>query len=104
MTADPLDAMSQSELEEVIQLWPTGTTERTAPVAIAEIGALSQWRAELVAGARTRLTDDTLFRAACAEANARDAMSAGIAEAAYSYRHQAAEIVLRAAENRRGAA
>ena len=64
------------------------------PQLLAEPGALLQWRLELRSGTRTRYTMDPLWRAACAEANARDFAAWGVASAANEYRQRAAEIVL----------
>jgi hypothetical protein len=81
-----------------------GTTSAYANPArealVPEIGALAQWQAEVRCGARTMQTVDPLTRAACAEANARDAINLGIRGAANDYRLQAARIILDAASLR----
>ncbi len=71
---------------------------RPPPSLLPEIGALRQWWAELECGLRTKHTHDPVLLAACAEANARDALRFGSPEIASSYRRQAAEIILEAAK------
>jgi len=58
---------------------------------VPEVGALNEWQRELEAGSR-KLTDaDQLWRAACAEANARE--WTWYPPACNQYRLQAAEIL-----------
>lgn len=58
--------------------------------------ALDLWRKELAAGARTTATFDALWKAACAEAAARE--FANIPELADAYLRDARRIVLDAAK------
>ena len=63
---------------------------------LPEPGAVIEWWSELRKGLRTRYDVDPLFRAACAEMNARDALRSGLPLLANDYRRQAAEILLEA--------
>jgi hypothetical protein len=67
---------------------------------VPEVGALAQWRAELAAGARTKLIVDPLFLAACDESTARDYLAHGLRSAANEYRTRAANTILAAARKR----
>jgi hypothetical protein len=71
---------------------------------ITEAGALRQWWRELAAGARTKHDIDPLWRAACLEARARDAIRDGSISAANEDRAKAAEVILIAAALRGRAA
>lgn len=66
----------------------------TGPRLLPEIGAISQWHAELRAGIRTKFTIDALSRAAAYEAAARDAIAAGQVGAANDARRMAAKLIL----------
>ena len=65
--------------------------------SIPEVGALAQWRRELRAGERTRLTADFLWLAAVHEAQGRDYERLGMVNAANEARLQSARLVLEAA-------
>jgi len=92
--ADPLLSMSQAQVNSFCEGLPTEYAERACTIPIEAPGALQQWRAELECGARTRLTADPLFYAACAELNAREAEAAGVPRAADAYRRQSVSIIL----------
>jgi hypothetical protein len=62
--------------------------------AIPELGATDTWQREIREGKRTKYDFDALFRAACAEANARDALREGFVAIANAYRREAAYIML----------
>lgn len=64
--------------------------------------ALALWWAELSAGVRTRFTFDSLFKAACLEARAKDCDAAGQHRAATADRSEAAALIsmLRPTERR----
>ncbi len=59
--------------------------------------ALRAWRAELAAGKRAPTTLDTLWRAACEEANALEAHALGLDQAAMASRRAAVRILRSAA-------
>ncbi len=59
--------------------------------------ALETWRAELARGERTRTTFDAVWRAACAEANAAEAFSAGVPGLAGDFLADARSIIRKAA-------
>ena len=59
-----------------------------------EAGALALWHSQLEAGVRTVLETDEIWRAACLEASARDALRDGSVVAANEFRVAAAEIVV----------
>ncbi len=58
-----------------------------------DIGALDEWRRQLAIGERTRTTFDTLWRAACLEAEARDLERLGCANGANAARWKAIDII-----------
>ena len=64
---------------------------------VLEAGALREWQRQLRAGERTPLTFDPLWRAACAEANARE--WAWCPRVCNEYRVNAAAILVGAAEH-----
>lgn len=67
--------------------------------------ALDAWRRELARGERTPTTFDPLWRAACEEANALEALAAGLPGLAHGFQRDAARIIRAAAQaQRRGAA
>lgn len=70
--------------------------DATKAPEVPEVGALREWRRQLAAGERTRLTFDPLFYAACAEMNARDYLRVGVLGAANDYRRQAARLIVEA--------
>lgn len=59
---------------------------------LPEAGALREWQGELRKGLRTKYDNDPLYRAACAEANARE--WTWHPPTCNEYRRQAAEILL----------
>jgi hypothetical protein len=61
-----------------------------------EIGALNLWRIELLAGKRRVMDFDSLWRAACHEARAREEIRQGLKTAAAHDRIEAARIILAA--------
>lgn len=63
---------------------------------LPEPGATAEWHRQLRAGRRTRYEFDALFRASCAEMNARDALRDGFDRIANDYRREAARILLEA--------
>lgn len=63
---------------------------------LPEAGALNKWWSELHKGLRTKYDNDPIYRAACAEMNARDALKLGVVSIASDYRRQAAAILLEA--------
>lgn len=62
---------------------------------VPECGALDQWRRELLAGVRSLTESDSLSRAACYEAAARDSISEGLISVANRERIRAAQEMLR---------
>lgn len=70
---------------------------------VPECGATARWQAELRAGTRTRFDFDMLWRAACLEASACDAIRDGQLEAADADRREAAALlnIVRPADNTR---
>jgi hypothetical protein len=74
--------------------YPPPNTERIE--VLPEPGALNEWWSQLQRGLRTKYDVDPLYRAACAEMNARDALRSGLPSMANDYRRQAAEILLEA--------
>jgi hypothetical protein len=58
---------------------------------------MRQWWLELEAGARTIYDTDAVWRAACLEARARDALREGLVAEANDDRRRAAEIIIAAA-------
>jgi hypothetical protein len=88
--ADPqgpmLDALSESDTLDVIDPHTDSKTrsqQEPEPEAVAVAdAALRAWRRELAAGTRTRETFDSLWLAACATLEAREALSAGLSHVA----------------------
>jgi hypothetical protein len=72
---------------------PPITSPAQTHSGIAELGALRQWWAELGVGVRTIHTRDSLWRAACFEARARDSIRDGLARVAQGEVLIAAEII-----------
>jgi hypothetical protein len=70
---------------------PTGAKKEDV---VPEVGALREWHRELHNGLRIKFEFDSLWRAACAEANARDYLRQGMVAAANDERRKAAEIIL----------
>jgi len=70
------------------------------PLVSRNTPALDLWRRELAAGLRTPETFDPLWRAACAELNALEAVGAGLPETAAGYHAEARQIIARAALGR----
>jgi hypothetical protein len=64
---------------------------------LPEPGALIEWWRELREHRRTKYDFDSLWRAACHEAAARDAIRDGLYMSANDERRRAAEIIVRAA-------
>jgi hypothetical protein len=62
----------------------------------AELGALAEWHREIQNRTRTVHDRDCLWRAAVAEAQARDYAALGVVSAANDYRMEAATILLQA--------
>ncbi len=62
--------------------------------SVVQLGALDQWQLELSLGARTRTMFDTVMRAACREAEARDLDRCGCKHAARAAIREAAAIIL----------
>jgi len=72
--------------------WPPELPTVREP--IPEVGALSEWRRQLRDGTRTKYAADPLWRAACAEASARDWV--WYPPVCSDYRRQAAAIIVEA--------
>jgi hypothetical protein len=87
---DPLDSMTQTELEEVIGSFPDTFRERK-PVFRKGNAAefLSLWQQQLRAGKRTRLTTDPQWRAACYAAAAADFRRMNLESAAVEMEREA---------------
>ncbi len=66
--------------------------------------ALDAWRQELRAGQRTATTFDALWRAACAEANAREAEAMGLPGLAVAFQRDARAIIIAESRRQRGVA
>ena len=69
----------------------------------SEYPALRQWQSELAAGSRTPTRFDPLWRAACAEADAREFEQEGLREIAVKCREDALRIILTEARRERAA-
>ena len=63
-------------------------------IVVPEVGALVAWRQELRDGKRTVKVLDSLWRGACFEAAARDALRDGQVSLANKNRRLAAELLL----------
>lgn len=100
MNAQPLDPdgwlsrFSPEELLDIVTSAADVGVPRSPVEAIAEIGALSEWRRQLRAGERTPLTFDALWRAAAYEERARDELRLDQVSAANESRIMAAELLL----------
>ena len=66
--------------------------------------ALDAWRRELAAGQRTKYDFDPLWRAACDEMNALEAVAAGLPQLARQFQRDAYRIITTAAKRQRGVA
>jgi hypothetical protein len=92
---------SATPIEQEVADWLVNeytTPELAPPVteAMPEVGALQEWWNELRDGLRTKYDMDDLWRAACAEASARDAVRDRLFAAATEDRLRAAEMLVQA--------
>ena len=78
----------------------TSSGEHLEPEVPSEIGALRLWWDELRSGERRTTDFDALWRAACCEARAREALHDGLENAARQDRIEAARIIVAAVAGR----